>query len=479
MVDGQQVILYELNEVPWAIVDLYVERRPRSHTAWLVRTGLSRTTTVADDPVPLQPWRTWPTFHRSMYADEHGSLDLGQDPATTTGVDLWDAAADAGLRVGLVGPLQSWPARRFPGGFHVPDTFARTPDTDPPQLRRFQALNLAMTAENGFASDAALPVAEIAGAGAGLLRRGLAPRSVADVGRHLVRERRDRRYTAGRPMMQVLPSFDVYWWLHRRHRPHLSVFFTNHVAAMMHRYWGDAVPGYGDGAGGEPYAPDPVYARFVLEAMDLFDRQLGRIRRWLDGAGRGAVLVVASSMGQGPIPYRHMADTYVLDDADRLAAALGLAGADAGLAMYPRSCLQLPTAAEAAGAAEVLASVHAGDEQLFSDLRVHGTTVSFQIAYRFGAEQLDPAVRWVPAGGDAAAPRTGTIADLGVVARARPGGGNTAYHIPEGILLATGGGVRADGDRRQVSILDAAPSILRLLGVEPPPSMRGVPTVFT
>lgn len=467
----RRVVLYELNEVPWDIVDLYVGARPGSHLARLLPEARNLTT-INEDPVPFQPWRTWPTFHRSLYTEDHNSLDLGQDPATFRGVDLWTVADDAGLRVGLFGPMQSWPARRFRnGGFHVPDTFARSPETEPRSLTRFQAFNLAMTSENGFASDAPLPRSAMVTAGLDLVAKGLTPWSAARMAGHLVREQVDGRYKARRSTMQVLPTFDLWWRLHRRTRPHLSVFFTNHVAGMMHRYWGDAVPGYADD---QPYRVDDVYRGFVLTAMELFDHQLGRILRSMERHPE-TVVVIASSMGQGPIPYQDMQETYVLEDPQRLAGELGLAGAENGLAMYPRVCLRFPDEATAAAAVAPIGSVVSPTGPMFHDLHVHGTTVSFEIDYRFSATGLADDVRYTPVGGPEV---SGAIDRLGIATRRRLGGGNTAYHVPEGIFVAAGAGVTPDPSRDKVSVLDAAPSILDLLDVAPAPSMQGRPTIF-
>src|SRR5687767_8710433 len=101
---GREIILYELNEVPWRVVDYYVARRPKSNLAALIDGGQSLTT-HHDPSGDLQPWRTWPSAHTSMY--DHNSFDLGQDPSTFRGVPIWDAAERAGLSVGLFGPLQS------------------------------------------------------------------------------------------------------------------------------------------------------------------------------------------------------------------------------------------------------------------------------------------------------------------------------------------------------------------------------------
>ena len=471
--EPRSVILYELNEVPWRVVDLYTAERPSSNLASLIASGLSMTTENRD-PVPLQPWRTWPTFHTSLYTDDHNSFDLGQDPSTFRGTPIWDVVEAGGHPVGLFGPLQSWPSRPLGhGGFYVPDTFSRTPETFPQELSRFQRFNITMTRENTFSSDGSPDGAKMLTTGIDLLRRGLTPSSVLTLGSQLVKERRDHRYRARRSMMQALPTFDLYWRLHQRTRPRLSIYFTNHVAGMMHRYWGDWVPDY---AQSENYVPDPVFRNFVSTAMELSDRQLGRIRRYVDDTP-GTVLLVAGSMGQGPVPYRHIDRTFVLDSPDLLLRELGLGRPDVGLAMYPRISLAFDTVDNARGSIAPLRSVEGGTcGAVFRDFTVNGRTASFEINFDDVGSGSEEVLTFTPTDGP---PRAAVPAALGIAVRSRTGGGNTAYHIPEGILLAYGEGIEPDGTRTAVDILDVAPSLLaNVMGLEPAVTMQGSDRLF-
>ncbi|HTI78641.1 MAG TPA: hypothetical protein VL634_26800 [Mycobacterium sp.] len=476
----RDVILYELNEVPWSIVDYYVERRPKSNFAALIDGGQSLTTRHSDDPKlqGLQPWRTWPSLHNSTY--DHNSFDLGQDPATFRGEPIWDVAERAGLSVGLFGPLQSWPARQFRhGGFYVPDTFSQDSKTYPASLSSFQAFNLAMTGQNGFTSDAALNPQSLLKTGVDLLRQGLTPSSATTLATHLVHEVRDERYKQLRASMQVLPSFDLYWRLHRKHQPRLSVFFTNHVASMMHRFWGDAVPGYTDE---HEYVADDVYGSFIMTAMDFTDRQLGRIRKYMS-SHPNSMLVLAASMGQGPVDPRFTdIGLFVLEDHNKLVSRLGLPPAELGLTMYPHLSLVFADEAAAHAAVAPLESVVVeGVGPLFARFRVEGRTVTFAIANVIDNPDERPEssipVHLKPAGAE----REITVrpTDLGFELKSRVGGDNTAYHIPEGIMLAYGAGVTRDPSRKEVDVLDVAPSLLaNALGVEPADTMRGVPSLF-
>lgn len=467
-----KVVLYELNEVPWEIIDLYVDRRPDSHLARMLPRSRCQTTHNGD-PTHLSPWRTWPTFHTGLYTEDHNSFELGQDPDTFRGVNIWDVAEQNGLSVGLFGPLQSWPPREFAhGGFHVPDTFARTSETAPASLSRFQEFNLSMTSELGFSPDAAVGPGRMVGAGFDMVRRGLSPWSATRLARHLVRERKDARFKAGRSMMQVLPAFDLFWRLVRKSDPDLSIFFTNHVAGMMHRFWGDAVPGYSSQHG---YEVDEVFSGFVFDAMDLFDHQLGRILRRVD-ASKDTVLIIAASMGQGSIPYAHIGETYVVEDLARLASSLGLGPVEKGLSMYPMNSMEFPDKAAAARAGEILPLVMSGGDQLISDVRVDGASVSFRVRVEVDGAELSHELEFST---EADGPKSaGTIEDLGISTAERLGGGNTAYHIPDGIFITYGRDVEPEASRAMLDLRGASSEVLGHLGLaETWAAARAVPSV--
>jgi len=452
---GGRVILYELNEVPWEVIDRYVAAEPSSALAAALP-RCAAATTVNDDPAHLQPWRSWPTFHTGMYAGAHGSMELGQDPDTFAGETIWQAAESAGRTIGLFGVMQSWPPRPpANGGFWVPDTFARGPETHPPALQTFQAFNLGMTSENSTSSTAPLDARKMAVAGADMVRRGLRPRSVLDIVRHLARERRDRRWKGARPMLQALPSFDLYWRLHRETEPDLSIFFTNHVAGMMHRYWGDAFEDYSETY---DYKRDAIFATFVDDAMRLFDRQLARLTSYVDRR-TDTTLVIASSMGQRAVPYQHIGDTYVIRDTEVLREAFALPPSEAGLAMHPHWSLQYATVRDVDTVVDTLSPVEINGVPLFKSIHRAGTTVSLELNRYAGRGPVR--LRNGSSGSDDIC----ELADIGIAVEERLGGGNTAYHIPEGIWLAYGPGVTPNASRDRFSVLDAKPRILEMLGV--------------
>jgi hypothetical protein len=138
-------------------------------------------------------------------------------------------------------------------------------------------------------------------------------------------------------------------------------------------------------------------------------------------------------------------------------------------------------AAAHAAVAPLESVVIEGVGPMFGRFRVEGRTVTFAIANVVDNPDEKPEVS-IPVhfrALGAATDTTVTPADLGFILRSRVGGDNTAYHIPEGIMVAYGAGVTHDPSRKEVDVLDVAPSLLaNVLGVEPAATMKGLPTLF-
>lgn len=75
---GKSIILFELNEVPYRIVDEFCSWRPRSTLARCL--PLCRQyESYAEDRSSLSPWKTWPSLHRGVNDEKHMIQDFGQD----------------------------------------------------------------------------------------------------------------------------------------------------------------------------------------------------------------------------------------------------------------------------------------------------------------------------------------------------------------------------------------------------------------
>jgi hypothetical protein len=289
----RRVLLVEVNEVTWNLIDPLIEEGKLPNFALLKREGAWGAPISVDLPPQLDPWITWTTVYTGRPQSEHNVFFLQQPPESIRAKRIWELCAEAGLSVGVYGSLCSWPPQEVKG-FYVPDTFAPDPATYPESLQPIQKLNLTYTRSVRLPSDedGALFKAKL---GAKLLKLGLSASTVTRVARQLARERRHPALRWQRVALQPIINFDFFSRLYRRYKPDFSSFHTNHVAHYMHTYWKAMRPEIFPQAATAEETRN--YGGAIEYGYRTADELLGRMMSLLD---ENTVMVVASSMGQKP-----------------------------------------------------------------------------------------------------------------------------------------------------------------------------------
>lgn len=320
----RKIVLFEMNEVPFRVLDDYAARHPRSHLARLMARA-KQLNTVCEDQVELDPWTSWPTLHRGVIDEQHRVRHLGQslEWADRHFPPIWELVARAGRAVGVFGSLHS--ARVPPSveryAFYLPDFFADEVFAHPAGLRAFQAFNLLMTRRSARNVDEAIPPAAAAAFLRTYVRAGFHWPTLARLAACLLAERARPHLKARRRSLQPLLALDLFLPLMRRAQPDLATFYTNHVAANMHRFW---AAGFPDDVDENPMPADwrAKYAGEIDYAMQVLDVMLGRLRAYADAAD--TLLLVASSIGQAAVPATRIKGFTTIVDLERFMARLGL-----------------------------------------------------------------------------------------------------------------------------------------------------------
>ena len=148
---GHGVIVFELNEVPWEIVDDYFAAEPNCALARVIA-GSRCYTSMTADKGHLSPWTTWPTLHRGVNNEKHMIASFGQDRrrADRRFPSVWSLLRAAGVSVGVCGTLHTFPVPDDMASyeFYLPDAFAAAPTAHPPELVDIQRFNLSMSRES-------------------------------------------------------------------------------------------------------------------------------------------------------------------------------------------------------------------------------------------------------------------------------------------------------------------------------------------
>jgi hypothetical protein len=258
----------------------------------------------------------------------------------------------------------------------------------------------------------------------------------------------------------------------RRTRPDFATFYTNHVAANMHRFWAAAFP---DDLRENAMPPDwrRKYAGEIEYAMRVLDGMLGRLRAFADA--HDYLLVAASSIGQAPVPATRIRGFTTLTDLGRFMARLGLGPSEwkRKPAMVP--CVSLTLAAAKADQFEARPkSLEVGGCRVRREKR-EGTApftydrsgdAAFHLMVYF--EELDPARLAASIAGVPVA-----AADLGFGFFPHDEEvGVSGRHTPFGALLIYDPRRAAlPQPRAAISTLDIAPALLRNFGIPAPQYM--------
>lgn len=450
------MLLLEINEVPWRILDHYLAQ-PRYRNSSISRFFANSTTytNVAVDTGELSPWVTWPTFHRGISKDEHGIRNLGQNPNTYRGTPIWQEFIDRGLSVGVFGSLQSWPPV-FPGnnGFFVPDTFAHDERCIPSWVEPFQRFNLDQIKLNTrIVRDTKLFKKSHFGFFSSLPKLGIRLKTIARIAKQLILEKIEKSFAARRPIFQTILTWDVFLKLYDpKNPPAFSSYFTNHVAGIMHRYWHHIFP---EDFNSTRATKTESHEKTMTFALDVLEDILADVMRFCE-ENPNLVVIVASSMGQDSVHRcEHPGAELTLTKPERLPALMGLMPNDYEtlLGMAPQTAYEiLDSGKRSQFITKLLECKTASGRALFST-DVIGSSVSVTLVNPSAADILAETFtdstsvhrNWRDAGIDV------TVVDPG-----------TAYHIPEGIMAVYGQAISPDPSRTRLLDTDAKALMMRL-----------------
>ena len=453
-----KVILYELNEVPWPVVNTFVEKSPTSTLAQILKESLHYETHTKDSG-ELHPWTTWPTMHRGVYNDTHDIRFLNQTISTNY-KSTWEILAQNHVSVGVFGSLQSWPIPQENYAFYVPDTFAKDPQTSPVDLEAFQRFNLQQTKKDGgvVAQGISLGLQSLKDLFQ-MVRCGLSLKTVLLLTRQLVRELLNKNFKSIRSIYQSPVAFDLFFKQLTTKKPAYATFFTNHAAGMMHRYWKYLYPQEFNYKiqGSDDY----FKAHSILRAMEIADEQLCKLKAFADK--EGYAIVIAASMGQEAIDRGEYLGQLHITNVHQFYQAIQYDGiVQNNLAMSPDFSFEF----------EAEEDLHDFQNCVLNLTDENGTPV-------FGFKQSDLTLN-INLQTNADLVRSGglyrnqkkekvSFEDLGISVEQRDPG--TGYHQPKGIAIFYRKGLAPSANIIPIESIEMAPTLLHLFNVPIPDYM--------
>jgi len=456
-----KVLLVEINEITWRLIDPWIEQGKLPAFARLKREGAWGAPMSVDLPPQLDPWITWTTLYTGRTQQEHNVYFLQQPPESIHAKRLWEICDSHGLSVGVYGSVCSWPPQKVKG-YYVPDTFSPDSATYPDELGAIQDLNLTYTRSIRLPSDQDGLMFKLK-LGAKLIKLGLQPSTMSMIAGQLLAERVAPKKRWMRVALQPFVNFDFFSGLYRRYQPDFATFHSNHVAHYMHTYWKAMEPHLFD----QPTSKEEIetYGGAIEFGYRKADDLLAKI---LNLIGPDTVLAVASSMGQQPY-LSDLKDGKAINQLrslEQLMEVLGLKGqVRAIFAMSGQFNIYADSEAIKNLAEKRLrdAYIDTPERPMFAVKSVDQALTATLKRY----DEIAPSSRcFFPVDGQTTPhPYSQLVHNTGMV--------KSGYHHPEGILMLYGNGIRPGVHIAGSNNLDIAPTLLSLLGLPVPAEMKG------
>jgi predicted AlkP superfamily phosphohydrolase/phosphomutase len=462
----RKVLLLEINEITWDLIDPFIAAGKLPNFARLKREGTWGTPLSVDRAPQLDPWITWTTLHSGQPQSEHNMFFLQQPPETIKAKRLWERCADHGLKVGVYGSLCSWPPRPV-DGFYVPDTFSPDARTWPAHLEPIQHLNLTYTRSVRLPADQDT-LAFKAGLAAKLMTLGLGPGVLAQIARQLVAERLHPKTRWKRVALQPLVNFMFFRKLYRQYRPQFATFHTNHVAHYQHTYWKAMEP--------EKFRPletsqeeIAAYGSAIEYGYVTADQLIGRMLTLLDPE---TVLIVASSMGQKPFQSKLKGGKQIAQwrSLDALLDLLGVRSTARAISTMSDEFViyaQPDTERDRILGMLQASYIDSPEQSTFICSSIEGAVRVNLHPYEVGTIKATSQVHFPSAPGAPVRQYDEVIYNTGHL--------KSGCHDERGIIAFFGAGIRPAVELPQYDNLNIAPTVMSLLGLPIPPEMRSAP----
>lgn len=460
-----KIILFELNEVPFKVIQHFCKLYPESNLAKVFSKG-RKYETYAEDGGHLSPWITWPTLHRGVTNDKHLISDFGQNlteqdkqyPA------IWNVLAKKGVKVGLFGSLHTYP---LPGSmenfsFYVPDTFAAGSECFPKKLDTFQKFNLAMARDNSRVVNKKIPGKEAIEFMMKLPDMGMRFRTATDIAKQLVDERVNKWKVVRRRTYQSLIGFDIFYKQLETQRPDFVTFFTNHVASSQHRYWAASFPeDYESLKLGREWIE--TYNGEIIYTMKKADEMIGRLKTFVEKNPEYSLWIM-SSMGQQAVEAKEIYTDLFVTNAKKF-----MDNFDLGNNSYELKPSMVP---------QFNVQIHVDKRKEFEEklatFRINGKTIQPRLkgegfySLDIGFANLDESKIKIELMGQVIPLAHSGMENVKIQDRC----GATAYHIPQGSMIIYAPARGLNGNNvATISTTEIAPTVLRNFNISVPEYM--------
>jgi len=231
---NKQLILLELNEINFDVVNKYVTANTDRFPAFKRLLGGARVRTISEEKYEeLEPWIQWASVHTTMRYAEHGVFRLG-DMVGSVAPQIFEKLEQAGYKVGAISPMNA-ENRLCQPAYFVPDPWTQTPPDS-----SWWSRTLSQAVSQGVNDNAQSRIT--AKTAWQLVMCWMRFARVKHYGKYLQLVTASRQKPWSKALVLDLLLHDVHWTMFNSKKPNFSTLFLNAGAYIQHHYFFNAAP---------------------------------------------------------------------------------------------------------------------------------------------------------------------------------------------------------------------------------------------
>jgi len=450
------VILLEFNEISPTLLARFIGEGELPNFRRLYGESEVYVTDAEEAAPNLEPWIQWITVHSGRSYNEHGIFHLGDGHKLDVPC-VWDLLSEAGKSVWICGSMNLSYQQPINGAV-LPDPWATGVAPYPDAFQPYYAFVQRNVQE--YTNDRVpLKREDYIAFLRFMLGHGLSAKTVAAIGRQLIRELGGQHRWRRATLLDKL-QWDVFRAHYKRHRPDFSTFFLNSTAHFQHMHWRNMDP--------VPFKVKPTeqeqteFETAILYGYREMDTIIGEC---LALAGTDATVILASGLSQQPcLLYEDIGGKtfYRARELDRMLAFVGVPGEHTAFpVMSEEFHVRFDREEDAQAAEHRLAGVMVDGRPAMKVVR-DGTNVFSGCRIH---EHLDK---------DAELTVNGTSIEVPFFRYFyKPEGTKSGMHHPDGVFWLRSAQRRHRESPEKISLRVVAPTLLDMFGITPPEWMSG------
>ena len=458
---SNRVIVLEFHELVPSLLDQFIRDGHLPNFKTLRDSAITATTDAEEEAPQLEPWIQWVTVHAGVPFSEHRCFDLN-DGARFKAPRIWDLVSDAGGRVWVCGSMNAGVQSSNINGYVLPDAWASEVEAVPARFFEPYTRLVRAYVQEHSSGKPNVSTADVSRFARFMVANGLSAKTVWTTLRQLIEERRSASKWRRATILDRL-QWDLFRAVYKANKPQFATFFLNSTAHFQHFHWREMEP--------ELFTVKPssadlaTYRDAILFGYKQMDQLVGEA---LSLAGSDTSVVLCTALSQKPMLTHEEAGGRQIFRHHDHQALLQFAGVAGGYEYAPimsqQFILTFGSEIEAEAALAKIDTLRLDDRQQVMWGKLDGIKVLTGCAV-----ETPPAENAMVSSG--ASSEKHRFFDMFYPLDALRSG----MHHPDGVLWVRTPSRRHVAMDRKVSLLEVAPTLVALAGVDTPHQFQREP----